>query len=129
MQEQYPTAPRTRPIEATKGLSTVILIFIPVLVVVITVLIGLICFLVAVLLMKRRQGVRLTEDGGPLDLSKGDGVMGEGGVDGVEGRWLETVEPDVREGYKRAKGESECSGIYFGGGEIRCRLYGKDSCS
>lgn len=53
-----------------------------------------------------RGGFRLTEDGGPLDLSKGDGVMGEGGVDGVESRWLETVEPDVREGYKRAKGVS-----------------------
>jgi hypothetical protein len=32
--------------------------------------------------------------------------MGEGGVEGVETRWLETVEPDGREGYKRAKGES-----------------------
>ena len=48
----------------------------------------------------------LTEEGGPLDLSKGDGVIGEGGIEGVESRWLETVEPDVREGYKRAKGES-----------------------
>lgn len=71
-----------------------------------TVLIGLICFLVAVILMKRRKGVRLTEDGGPLDLSKGDGVMGEGGVEGVEQRWLETVELDVRDGYRRAKGKS-----------------------
>ena len=52
----------------------------------------------------RADGVRLTEDGGPLDLSKGDGVIGEGGVEGVESRWLETVEPDVREAFKRAKG-------------------------
>lgn len=52
---------------------------------------------------------RLTEDGGPLDLSKGDGVVGEGGVDGVEARWLENLEPDVRDAYKRAKGElSSC---------------------
>ena len=50
---------------------------------------------------------RLTEDGGPLDLSKGDGVVGEGGVDGVEARWLENLEPDVRDAYKRAKGESQ----------------------
>jgi hypothetical protein len=48
---------------------------------------------------------RLTEDGGPLDLSKGDGVVGEGGVEGVEARWLENLEPDVRDAYKRAKGE------------------------
>jgi len=82
----------------------VLLIFLPILVVIMTVLVGLICFLIAVLLMKRRKGVQLTEDGGPLDLSKGDGVMGEGGVEGVEARWLETVEPDVRDGYKRAKG-------------------------
>lgn len=89
-----------------RGLSTVLLIFIPVLVVVITVLVGLLCFLIAVLLMRRRKGVRLTEDGGPLDLSKSDGVIGEGGVEGVESRWLETVEPDVRAGYARAKGAS-----------------------
>jgi hypothetical protein len=50
---------------------------------------------------------RLTEDGGPLDLSKGDGVVGEGGVEGVEARWLENLEPDVRDAYKRAKGESQ----------------------
>ena len=46
---------------------------------------------------------RLTEDGGPLDLSKGDGVLGEGGTAGVEARWLETVDPDVRDAYRRAK--------------------------
>jgi len=51
---------------------------------------------------------RLTEDGGPLDLSKGDGVIGEGGVDGVEARWLENLEPDVRDAYKRAKGDPLC---------------------
>ncbi|ORX33994.1 concanavalin A-like lectin/glucanase domain-containing protein [Kockovaella imperatae] len=84
-------------------MSAILLIFIPVLVVVLTVLVGLICFLVAVLFMRRRRGIKLVEDGGPLDLSKSDGVMGEGGTEGVEARWLENVEPDVREGYKRAK--------------------------
>lgn len=49
--------------------------------------------------------VRLLEDGGPLDLSKGDGVIGEGGVEGVESRWLETVDSEVREAYNRAKGK------------------------
>ncbi len=39
-------------------------------------------------------------------MSKGDGIIGEGGVEGVEARWLETVEPDVKEAYLRAKGES-----------------------
>lgn len=80
-----------------------LLVFVPILVIVLTVLIGLICFLIAVLFMKKRKGVSLTEDGGPLDLSKGDGVIGEGGVEGVESRWLETVEPDIQEAYKKAK--------------------------
>ncbi|WVW78337.1 hypothetical protein I302_100291 [Kwoniella bestiolae CBS 10118] len=71
--------------------------------VVLTVLLGLVVFLVAVLYMRRRKGIRLTEDGGPLDLSKSDGVIGEGGVEGVESRWLETLDPDVKEAYKRAK--------------------------
>nr|XP_031858225.1 uncharacterized protein CI109_006368 [Kwoniella shandongensis]KAA5525297.1 hypothetical protein CI109_006368 [Kwoniella shandongensis] len=85
------------------GYSTVVLVFIPFLVVCLTVLLGLVVFLVAVLYMRRKKGIRLTEDGGPLDLSKGDGVIGEGGVEGVESRWLETVDPDVKEAYKRAK--------------------------
>ncbi|WVR04734.1 hypothetical protein IAU60_001745 [Kwoniella sp. DSM 27419] len=85
------------------GFSTLLMIFIPVMVVVLTVLLGLVVFLVAVLYMRRKKGIRLTEDGGPLDLSKGDGVIGEGGVEGVEARWLETLDPDVRDAYKRAK--------------------------
>jgi hypothetical protein len=28
-------------------------------------------------------------------------------VEGVEARWLENLEPDVRDAYKRAKGESQ----------------------
>lgn len=51
------------------------------------------------------MAIRLLEDGGPLDLSKGDGVIGEGGLEGVESRWLETVDPEVREAYNRAKGK------------------------
>lgn len=58
--------------------------------------------------VKSKTDFRLTEDGGPLDLSKGDGVVGEGGVDGVEARWLENLEPDVRDAYIRAKGEQLC---------------------
>lgn len=91
--------------------STVLIVFIPILVVILTVLLGVLMFLIALLCMKRQKGIRLTEDGGPLDLSKGDGVMGEGGTEGVESRWLETVDPDVREAFKRAKGESTSQGV------------------
>lgn len=91
--------------ESGDGPSTVLIVFIPILVVILTVLLGVLIFLIALLCMKRQKGIRLTEDGGPLDLSKGDGVIGEGGVEGVEQRWLETTDPDVREAYLRAKGE------------------------
>ncbi|WVQ98170.1 hypothetical protein IAU59_005292 [Kwoniella sp. CBS 9459] len=92
-----------QPENGDTGYSTLLMIFIPVMVVVLTVLLGLVVFLVAVLYMRRRKGIRLMEDGGPLDLSKGDGVIGEGGVEGVETRWLETLDPDVKEAYKKAK--------------------------
>lgn len=86
------------------GPSAIIIIFIPIMVVILTVLLGVLIFLIALLVMRRQRGIRLTEDGGPLDLSRGDGVIGEGGVEGVEARWLETADPDVREAYRRAKG-------------------------
>lgn len=95
--------------ESGDGPSTVLIVFIPILVVVLTVLLGVLIFLIALLCMKRQKGIRLAEDGGPLDLSKGDGVIGEGGVEGVEQRWLENTDPDVREAYLRAKGESHSS--------------------
>lgn len=87
------------------GPPTILIVFIPILVVLVTVLLGVLMFLIALLCMKRQRGIRLMEDGGPLDLSKGDGVIGEGGTEGVEQRWLETADPDVQEAYKRAKGE------------------------
>lgn len=87
------------------GPSTILIVFIPILVVILTVLLGVLIFLIALLCMRRQNRIRLIEDGGPLDLSKSDGVLGEGGVDGVEARWLETVDPEVREAYRRAKGE------------------------
>ncbi|WVF69681.1 hypothetical protein IAT40_004460 [Kwoniella sp. CBS 6097] len=99
-----PEAPQPHtPENGDTGYSTILMIFIPVMVVVLTVLLGLVVFLVAVLYMRRRKGIRLMEDGGPLDLSKGDGVIGEGGVEGVEARWMETLDPDVKEAYKKAK--------------------------
>lgn len=33
--------------------------------------------------------------------------MGEGGLAGVESRWLEEASEDEREGYRRAKGKSD----------------------
>jgi hypothetical protein len=97
-----------------QGFSTILLIFIPIMVVVLTVLLGMVVFLVTVLYLRRKKGIKLTEDGGPLDLGKGngDGVIGEGGVEGVEQRWLDGVDPDVREAYRKAKGGCHTRVVY-----------------
>ena len=55
---QVPTTPRTGTEHENHGFSTVLLIFIPVMVVILTVLIGLVVFLVAVLYMRRRKGIQ-----------------------------------------------------------------------
>lgn len=81
-------------------------ILLPVFVILATLLVLLVVFLIGIIYNKRRRGIRLVEDGGPLDLSRNDGVIGEGGIEGVESRWLEQVSEDVRQGYARAKGKS-----------------------
>lgn len=57
---QVPTTPRPGggTGQENHGFSTVLLIFIPVMVVILTVLIGLVIFLVAVLYMRRRKGIQ-----------------------------------------------------------------------
>lgn len=51
-----------------------------------------------------RLDLRLVDDGGPLDVMRNDGVIGEGGIAGVESRWLEEASEDERQGYRRNKG-------------------------
>lgn len=47
----------------------------------------------------------MTDDGsGPTNLEREDEVDGEGGLEGVEQRWLMTVDEPTRVGYMRAKG-------------------------
>jgi hypothetical protein len=63
LQGQYPIstpqAPTTpRPDHDSHGFSTVLLVFIPIIVVILTVLLGLVIFLVAVLYMRRRKGIQ-----------------------------------------------------------------------
>lgn len=53
---QVPTTPRAG--HDSHGFSTMLLIFIPIMVVILTVLIGLVIFLVAVLYMRRRKGIQ-----------------------------------------------------------------------
>uniref|UniRef100_A0A0K3CE77 FGENESH: predicted gene_6.26 protein n=1 Tax=Rhodotorula toruloides TaxID=5286 RepID=A0A0K3CE77_RHOTO len=77
-------------------------ILIPLLVV-LTLLLFLI-FILTIVLLRRRRGIELTDDGsGPTNLEREDEVDGEGGLEGVEQRWLMSVDEPTRVGYMRAK--------------------------
>ncbi|KWU42996.1 SPRY-domain-containing protein, partial [Rhodotorula sp. JG-1b] len=73
------------------------------LIVVSTVLLLLLFFTTALLLHRRRRGIELADEGGPTNLEREDRIDGEGGLDGVEARWLQTVDEPVKMGYVRAK--------------------------
>jgi len=61
-------------------------------------------FLVSVILLCRHRGIRLRDGEGPVDLSREDLIGGEGSLEGVETRWLESVNDSARRTYLRAKG-------------------------
>ncbi|KAH9944433.1 SPRY-domain-containing protein [Epithele typhae] len=63
----------------------------------------LLLFLVCVILLRRRRGIMLRDSDGPVDMSREDLIEGEGGFEGVESRWLETVSELERRTYQRAK--------------------------
>ncbi|CDZ98366.1 SPRY domain-containing proteins [Phaffia rhodozyma] len=93
----------TDPSGPSQAEENMLLVLLPMLIVLSTLLFFVLVFLIFVLVLRKRKGVRLGDDSGPIDLSRGDGVIGEGGVDGIEARWLEDQEEDVQRGYKRAK--------------------------
>ncbi len=82
-----------------------LLVLLPLLIVLSTFLFLLLLFLICILLLRRRRGIALRDNDGPIDMSRDDLVLGEGGVDGVESRWLESVNDSTRRLYLRAKGE------------------------
>ena len=79
-------------------------IILPMLIVLSTFLFLLLLFLVCVILLRRRRGIMLRDTDGPIDVSREDLIEGEGGFEGVESRWLETVSELERRAYLRAKG-------------------------
>ena len=81
-----------------------LLVLLPLLIVLSTFLFLLLVFLVCVLLVRRRRGIALADNDGPVDMSREELVESEGGFDGVESRWLESVNESVRRAYLRAKG-------------------------
>ena len=83
-----------------------LLVLLPLLIVLSTFLFLLLVFLVCVLLVRRRRGISLSDHDGPVDMSREELIEGEGGFDGIESRWLESVTEHVRRSYLRAKGQS-----------------------
>ena len=81
-----------------------LLVLLPLLIVLSTFLFLLLLFLICILLLRRRRGIALRDTDGPIDMSRDDLVLGDGGVDGVESRWLESVNDSTRRLYLRAKG-------------------------
>ncbi|KAI0030663.1 concanavalin A-like lectin/glucanase domain-containing protein [Vararia minispora EC-137] len=80
-----------------------LLVLLPLLIVLSTFLFLLLLFLLCVVLLRRRRGIALRDHDGPVDMSREDLVQGEGGFDGVESRWLESVPESDRRSYLRAK--------------------------
>ena len=78
-------------------------ILLPLLIVLSTFLFLLLLFLICVIILRRRRGIMLRDHDGPVDMSREDLVEGEGGFEGVESRWLESVGEAERRTYLRAK--------------------------
>jgi hypothetical protein len=79
-------------------------VLLPLLIILTTLLFILFLVLVCALLLRRRRGIMLRDSDGPVDMSREDFLDGDGGFDGLESRWLESVSDSVRQAYLRARG-------------------------
>ncbi|KAI8995574.1 SPRY-domain-containing protein [Trametes punicea] len=91
------------PHQPSNGSHDAFYILLPMLIVLSTFLFLLLLFLVSVILLRRRRGIMLRDNEGPIDMSREDLIEGEGGFEGVESRWLETVSESERRAYLRSK--------------------------
>lgn len=87
-----------------------LLVLLPLLIILSSLLFLLLLFLVCMLFIRRRRGIILRDNDGPIDMSREDLIDGEGGFDGVEERWLESVNEETRRSYRRAKGRLTFTG-------------------
>ncbi|RPD82626.1 SPRY-domain-containing protein [Lentinus tigrinus ALCF2SS1-7] len=92
-----------RPQQPRPGSRDAFYIILPMLIVLSTFLFLLLLFLVCVILLRRRRGIMLRDHDGPVDMSREDLIEGEGGFEGVESRWMETVSDLERRAYLRSK--------------------------
>ncbi|KAI6132783.1 SPRY-domain-containing protein [Pisolithus croceorrhizus] len=94
-QSDYPDQPTTTP--------DPLLFILPLLIVLSTFLFILLLFLICIIFIRRRRGISLGDSDGPTDMSREEYIDGDGGFEGVESRWLESVAEPVRRAYLRAK--------------------------
>ncbi|KAJ7361673.1 concanavalin A-like lectin/glucanase domain-containing protein [Mycena albidolilacea] len=78
-------------------------VLLPLLIILTTLLFILFLVLVCALLLRRRRGIMLRDSDGPVDMSREDFLDGDGGFDGLESRWLESVSDSARQAYLRAR--------------------------
>lgn len=89
-------------------------LLLPLLVLLSSLLFLLLLFLIFLIILRRRRShpsssssrrnlLRLSDHDGPLDLSSPEESEIEGGIQGLERRWLESCSPSIRNGYLRAK--------------------------
>jgi len=82
-------------------------VLLPFLFVLSTLLFVMILFLVCVLLLRRRRGISLRDNDGPVNVSRDDVFNdADGGLAGVEERWLDSLGEDLKRGYRQAKCKS-----------------------
>jgi len=92
-----------------QGPPDALLVLLPLLIVLSTFLFLLLTFLICALIIRRRRGIILRDNDGPVDMSREELIEGEGGFENLESRWLEEVDDNVRRAYLRAKGSYSSS--------------------
>jgi hypothetical protein len=94
----------SRPPDSPPQQPDALFVLLPLLIVLSTFLFLLLVFLVCVLFIRRRRGIVLRDNDGPVDMSREELIEGEGGFDTIEERWLDSVDEPTRRAYSRAKG-------------------------
>ena len=81
-----------------------LLVLLPLLIILSTFLFLLLSFLICAVILRRRRGIILRDNDGPVDMSREELVESDGGFANIESRWLEESNENLRRAYLRAKG-------------------------
>lgn len=104
------------------SLADPLLVLLPLLIILSTFLFLLLTFLVCVIIVRRRRGIILRDNDGPIDMSREDLIDGDGGFENLEFRWLEEADDSMRRNYLRAKGSCALHSCAFLDVHIFCRI-------